>query len=143
MTKTLHVALGDDSYAIVVGTGLLNRVGEHLTPHIKSNKVLIVTDAFVKARYVPVIHQSLVDSELDVNTIEVPAGEKNKSLTQFSRIQDSLVAHQPGPRFNAYRARWRCHRGLRRFCGGGVYARYPLRPDTNDATSTSRCKRWR
>ncbi len=94
MTKTLHVALGDDSYAIVVGTGLLNRVGEHLTPHIKSNKVLIVTDAFVKARYVPVIHQSLVDSELDVNTIEVPAGEESKSLTQFSRIQDSLVAHQ-------------------------------------------------
>ena len=94
MTKTLHVALGDDSYAIVVGTGLLNRVGEHLTPHIKSNKVLIVTDAFVKARYVPIIHQSLVDSELDVNTIEVPAGEESKSLTQFSRIQDSLVAHQ-------------------------------------------------
>ncbi|MCG9131714.1 3-dehydroquinate synthase [Candidatus Poribacteria bacterium] len=94
MTKTLHVALENDSYPIVVGTGLLNRVGEHLTPHIKSNKVLIVTDSFVKARYVPVVHQSLVDSKLDVNIIEVPAGEESKSLTQFSRIQDSLVAHQ-------------------------------------------------
>lgn len=94
MTKTLHVALGDNSYPIVVGTGLLNRVGAHLTPHIKSDKVLIVTDSFVKARYVPVVHQSLVDSALDVNTIEVPAGEESKSLTQFSHIQDSLVAHQ-------------------------------------------------
>ena len=35
-----------------------------------------------------------MDSELDVNTIEVRAGEESKSLTQFSRIQDSLVAHQ-------------------------------------------------
>ena len=52
MTKTLHVALGADSYPIVVGTELLNRVGEYLRPHIKSNKVLIVTDSFVKARYI-------------------------------------------------------------------------------------------
>ena len=94
MTKTLHVALGANSYPIVVETGLLSRVGEHLTPLMKSNKVLIVTDPFVKARYMSVVHQSLVDSELDVNTIEVPVGEDSKSLTQFSRIQDSLVAHQ-------------------------------------------------
>ena len=94
MTKTLHVALGADSYPIVVGTELLNRVGEYLTPYIKSNKVLIVTDSFVKARYMPVVRQSLVDSELDVNTIEVRAGEESKSIAQFSRIQDSLVAHQ-------------------------------------------------
>ena len=94
MTNTLQVALGADSYPIVVGTGLLNRFGEHLAPHIKSDKVLIVTDSFVKARYVPVVRQSLVDSGLDVSTIEIPAGEASKSLTQFSRIQDSLVAHQ-------------------------------------------------
>ena len=94
MTKTLHVALGADSYPIVVGTELLNRVGEYLTPHIKSNKVLIVTDSFVSARYMPVVRQSLADSELDVNTIEVRAGEESKSIAQFSRIQDSLVVHQ-------------------------------------------------
>ena len=94
MTKTLRVELGADSYSIVVGTGLLNRVGEFLTPHIKSNKVLIVSDSFVKARYMPVAHQSLTDTGFKVNTIEIPAGEESKSLAQFSRIQDSLVAHQ-------------------------------------------------
>ena len=76
------------------GTGLLDRVGEFLTPHIKSNKVLIVSDTFVKARYMPVVLKSLEDAGLDVSTIAVPAGEENKSLTQFSHIQDSLVAHQ-------------------------------------------------
>ena len=94
MTKTLHVELGENSYPLVVGTGLLNSVGERLTPHTKSNKVLIVSDTFVKARYMPVVLKSLEDAGLDVRTIAVPAGEENKSLIQFSHIQDSLVAHQ-------------------------------------------------
>ena len=92
--KTLRVELGDNSYPIVVGTGLLDQVGKMLTPHIKSNKVLIVSDAFVQERYLPVVQQSLAGTGLDVSTIEVPTGEGSKSLAQFSRIQDSLVAHQ-------------------------------------------------
>jgi 3-dehydroquinate synthase len=88
------VELGDNSYPLVVGTGLLNSVGELLTPHTKSNKVLIVSDAFVKTRYMPVVLKSLKDVGLNVHTIEVPVGEESKSLTQFSRIQDSLVEHQ-------------------------------------------------
>ncbi len=94
MTKTLHVELGDNSYPIAVGTGLLNSVGELLIPHTKSNKVLIVSDAFVKKRYMPVVLRSLKDVGLDVRAIEVPVGEESKSLPQFSRIQDSLVEHQ-------------------------------------------------
>ena len=63
-------------------------------PHTKSNKVLIVSDAFVKTRYLPVVQESLKDAGLDVCTIEVPGGEESKSLAQFSRIQDGLVEHQ-------------------------------------------------
>ena len=94
MTKTVRVELGENSYSIAVGAGLLNRVGELLTPYLKSDKVLIVSDAFVKARYTPIVHRSLTDAGLDVGTIEIPVGEESKSLTEFSRIQDSLVAHQ-------------------------------------------------
>ncbi len=92
--KTLRVELGDNSYPIVVGAGFLDRIGEMLTPHIKSDKVLIVSDAFVKAHYMPVVQQNLENAGLDVGTIEVPSGEESKSLTQFSRIQDSLVENQ-------------------------------------------------
>jgi len=94
MTKTLHVELGDNSYPLVVGTGLLNGIGELLTPHTKSNKVLVVSDAFVKTCYLPPVLESLKGVELDVCTIEVLGGEESKSLAQFSRIQDSLVEHQ-------------------------------------------------
>ena len=94
MARTLHVELDDNSYPLVVGTGLLNSVGERLTPYAKSNKVLVVSDTFLKTRYIPVVLKSLEDAGLDVKAIEVPAGEENKSLTQFSHIQDSLIAHQ-------------------------------------------------
>ena len=94
MTNTLHVELGDNSYPIVVGGALLNQVGELLTSHTKSKKVLIVSDSFVKGQYMGVVRQSLEKSGFDVNTIEVPVGEGSKSIAQFSRIQDSLVAHQ-------------------------------------------------
>lgn len=94
MTKTLRVELGADSYPIVVGGALLNRVGELLTSHTRSKKVLILSDSLVKARYMPVVHQSLENVGFDVNTIEAPAGEKSKSLAEFSRIQDGLIAHQ-------------------------------------------------
>ena len=92
--KTLRVELGDNSYPIVVGASILDRVGKMLTPHIKSNKVLIVSDTYVKARYMPLVQESLETTGLDVRSIEVPTGEESKSLAQFSRIQDSLVAHQ-------------------------------------------------
>ena len=94
MTKALRVELGDNSYPLVVGTGLLNSIGELLIPHTKSNKVLIVSDAYVKTDYMPIVLKSLKDAGLDVRTIEVPVGEESKSLVQFSRIQDSLVEHQ-------------------------------------------------
>ena len=94
MTNTLHVELGDNRYPLVVGTGLLNSIGAFLTSHTKSNKVLIVSDTYVKTCYLPVVLKSLKDVGLDACTIEVPGGEESKSLAQFARIQDSLVEHQ-------------------------------------------------
>ena len=91
--KTLRVELGDNSYPIFVGTGLLDRVGELLTPHTKSNKVLIVSDADVKVLYMPIVQQSLETAGFDVCTVEVPTGEESKSLRQLSDILDALVAH--------------------------------------------------
>lgn len=94
MTKTLRVELSQNSYPLLVGAGILNKVGEFLKPLAKSAKVLIVTDAFVKQRYTPALSESLTAAGFDVSTVEVPVGEESKSLAQFARIQDSLVAHQ-------------------------------------------------
>lgn len=94
MTKTLRVELGENSYPLLVGAGILNKVGQLLKPLAKSAKVLIVTDAVVKQRYAPAVSESLTSQRFDVSTVEVPVGEGSKSLAQFARIQDNLVVHQ-------------------------------------------------
>lgn len=93
-TTTLYVELGADRYPIHVGQGILGEIGEKLAPHVKSKRAVIVSDAFVTTRYLPVVQESLTTAGFDVGAVEVPVGEKSKSIAQFVRIQDSLVAYQ-------------------------------------------------
>lgn len=93
-TTTLSVELGADKYPIHVGQGILGEIGEKLAPHVNSKRALIVSDAFVTTRYLPVVQESLTTAGFDVGAVEVPVGEKSKSIAQFVRVQDSLVAHQ-------------------------------------------------
>ena len=94
MEKTLHVELKENRYPIIVGAGNITRIGECLKSLSKSTKVLIVTDTSVHQHYAPMVLRSLKHADFDVALMEVPVGENSKSLEQFARVQDSLVAHQ-------------------------------------------------
>ncbi|MDE0314273.1 MAG: 3-dehydroquinate synthase [Candidatus Poribacteria bacterium] len=94
MVKTLHVELNENSYPLLVGAGILKRIGEFLKSYAKSTKALLVTDTFVHHRYAPLVLESLKNAGFDVAIIDVPVGEESKSLEQFARIQDSLVENQ-------------------------------------------------
>ena len=94
MIKTINVELNENSYPLLVGAGIINRIGEYLKSQINATKTLIVTDSIVKHHYAPLVMESLRDAGFDDALVEVPAGEASKSLEQFARIQDSLVAHQ-------------------------------------------------
>ena len=94
MMKTLHVALYENSYPLLVGKGILNQIGEFLKSYAKSTKILIVTDTFVNHRYAPVVAESLKHAGFDIATFDVPVGEGSKSLKQLSQILDSLIDNQ-------------------------------------------------
>src|SRR5690606_40293361 len=55
---TLTVDLGDRSYPIYIGTGLLDRA-ELYTPHIKGRQVLIVTNETVAPLYLQRVKTAL------------------------------------------------------------------------------------
>ncbi len=93
-TKTIFVELGANSYPIILGREILNKLGAFLTAHVKSDKVLIVSDTYVSRSYLPVVASSLTDAGFAVHNVEVPVGEESKSLAQFARVQDSLVEHR-------------------------------------------------
>ncbi|MEM6818290.1 MAG: 3-dehydroquinate synthase [Pseudomonadota bacterium] len=86
--ETLDVALGDRSYPILVGAGLLARAGELLADHV-GRDVVLVTNTTVGPLYLQALRDALGERRYAVH--ELPDGEQHKSLTQVAAIVDTAV----------------------------------------------------
>ena len=91
--NTLQVALGDRSYPIYIGSGLLDQA-ECYAPHIKGKQILIVTNETVAPLY---LYRVLMQLKA-YNTAQVvlPDGEQHKSLDVLNQIFDALLANKFG-----------------------------------------------
>jgi 3-dehydroquinate synthase len=85
---TLQVSLGERSYPIVIGSGLLGNTAL-LAEHILAKQVLIVTNEIVAPLYLETLQQSITAQ--DTHALVLPDGEEQKSLQTFSRIIDELM----------------------------------------------------
>lgn len=84
----LKVDLGQRSYPIFIGTGLLTDPNCFL-PWIRGRQVAIVTNATVAAHYLSSLKSVLADH--DPTVIMLPDGEQYKNLTTLNRIFDQLL----------------------------------------------------
>jgi 3-dehydroquinate synthase len=85
---TLQVSLGERSYPIVIGSGLLNNTAL-LAEHILAKQVLIVTNEIVAPLYLETLQRGIPADE--THALVLPDGEEQKSLQTFSRIIDELM----------------------------------------------------
>lgn len=88
---TLEVSLGERSYPIFIGQGLLGRA-DLLRPFIKGTRALIVTNEVVGPLYLETVRQGLGDVQCD--TLVLPDGEHTKTLQTLSLIYDKLLAER-------------------------------------------------
>ena len=88
MTHTLTVALGERSYPIHIGVGLLSDPGLY-RPHIRGSQVMIVTNETVAPLYLERARAAL--SGLSVGTVILPDGERYKTQSVLERIYDALL----------------------------------------------------
>jgi len=86
--KTLTVELGDRSYPIYIGTGLVTDKAL-LKSAIRGNKVAIVTNETVGPLYLDKLKDSL--SGFDLLEIVLPDGEQYKTLEYLNKIFDALL----------------------------------------------------
>jgi 3-dehydroquinate synthase len=86
--ETVNLDLGDDSYTIFIGGGLLDD-GELLRRHISGKQVLIVTNETVAPLYLARVKSHL--SEFTVEAIELPDGEQFKTLDTLNLIFTRLI----------------------------------------------------
>ena len=94
-SQTVPVDLGDDSYPIWVGKGLISQVGGLISEQIDSpSKVAIIADTRVAELFGDQMTEGLRPVVNSPIWITVPAGDQNKSIEWFIRVQDALIEHQ-------------------------------------------------
>lgn len=84
--RTVRVELGKDSYDVLVGHGLLARIGE-LIP--LRRRVLIVTDSGVPAAYAEAVRRAAAEPVC----VTIPQGEGSKSLSCLETLLSAMLEH--------------------------------------------------
>ena len=91
--KRLQVDLGDRSYPIYIGSGLVGDA-DLLRDSVRAHQVLIVTNEVVAPLYLEPLREALGRRAVEV--LILPDGERHKTLATFASIIDRLV----GARFH-------------------------------------------
>ena len=89
----LRVELGERSYDILIGKGLIERAGETIAPLLRQARVFIVTDEQVAALHLSRLTQSLTAQGVQVHSFLLPAGEGTKSFHWLEKTIDWLLTH--------------------------------------------------
>lgn len=87
--RKLSVDLGERSYPISIGEGLLQQPGL-LNPYIHGQQVLVVTNETIAPLYLQTVLESL--SSFQVESAILPDGEKYKNLETLNTIFDTLLS---------------------------------------------------
>lgn len=91
-TRIIDVDLGERSYPIYIGRGLLGTVDDCLPEDVAGRKIFIVTDKNVQP-YAQRLKAALVQLEAAAVEIHIlPSGEKTKSFAYLERVQDWLLS---------------------------------------------------
>ena len=91
MHLTQHVALGERSYAIHVGAGLLRDAGALLAPLLPRPRVVIVSNPVVAAHWLAPLRASLSAAGIACESILVPDGETHKSWATLHDLLTRLL----------------------------------------------------
>ncbi|AYH45698.1 3-dehydroquinate synthase [Azoarcus sp. DN11] len=90
---TLNVALGDRSYPINIGRGLLGDPSLIL-PFLKTPRVAIVTNDVVGPLYLDSLQAALRARGVRVHAVTLPDGEEHKNWQTLNLIFDTLLAER-------------------------------------------------
>jgi 3-dehydroquinate synthase len=91
--RTLNVNLGDRSYPIHVGTGLIGDASR-IVPLLAQKRAAVVTNSTIAPLYLGKVKASLEAAGVDVVPITLPDGEQYKTWETLNLIFDALIEHR-------------------------------------------------
>jgi 3-dehydroquinate synthase len=89
----LSVDLGERSYPIVIGAGILALIGKELKSLNFPRKVAVVTNSTVAGLYGEQLRTALEEAEFRLRFITIPDGEEYKTLVTLDTIFEELIRH--------------------------------------------------
>ncbi|RUY79580.1 3-dehydroquinate synthase, partial [Mesorhizobium sp. M7A.F.Ca.CA.003.01.2.1] len=88
----VEVGLGDRTYDILIGSGLLARAGAEIARRLPGTRAAVVTDANVAAAHLGALKAGLETGGIQTAIITLPAGEKTKSFAHLEEVVDGVLA---------------------------------------------------
>lgn len=91
--RSITVDLGERSYPIYIGSGLLQSIGERCTEagFAQRSPLLVVSDTEVAPRYLEQVETSLRSSGYTVVSHVIQAGEASKSLAVYEEVITTAI----------------------------------------------------
>lgn len=86
------VGLGDRTYDILIGPGLIGRAGAEIAQCLPGVRVAVVTDENVAKAHLDNLRTGLAAGDIESTPIVLPAGEKTKSFEALQRVVDGVLA---------------------------------------------------
>ncbi|WP_379162353.1 3-dehydroquinate synthase [Paenibacillus sp. sgz5001063] len=93
MVRSIKVDLGERSYPIYIGSGLLHDIGQQcvLAGFPVRSPLLVVSDSEVAPRYLPVVEAALQEHGYSVVSHVIEAGEASKSLAVYEEVITTAI----------------------------------------------------
>jgi len=91
-SRAVTVALGERSYPIHIGSGLLEHGADMIASAGDWRQCAIVTDETVAVLHLATLQDSLSRAGLAVEPVVVPAGEASKSFAQLAPLCEALLS---------------------------------------------------
>jgi 3-dehydroquinate synthase len=88
----VNVALGERSYDIFIGRGLLASLGPKIAALRPGAKVAIVSDETVARHHLAAAEASLAAAGIAATSVIVPPGESSKSFAVLEKVCEALIA---------------------------------------------------
>lgn len=89
--RKVKVRLGNNSYLIYIGSGILGQTGQRLKENGFTGSLVIITNPIVKGLYGDTLEQELTKEGFRVTILQVPDGEEQKSLEVAGRLYTGLT----------------------------------------------------
>jgi len=91
MMQTVHVELGERSYDVEIGPGLIAEAGARIAPLLARKRVAVLTDDTVAGLHLEALRAGLAAEGVEMVALALPPGEATKGWPQFTRAVEWLL----------------------------------------------------